>query len=156
MYTSSPHVKTSAPSRQDAQIARESSVTLAPLLQENNDAHTHLVLRTEDDGEADIALPAPLLHLLLQALQEMAKGNAVSLNVLQTEMTTQQAAELLRVSRPSLIKMLDEGKLPYRKVGAHRRIRSDDALRYMEAERARRIRVMEELVSETENLGLYE
>ena len=71
------------------------------------------------------------------------------------ELTTQQAAELLRVSRPSLIKMLDEGKLPYRKVGAHRHVRSEDALLYVRAERARRAKVMEELAAETERLGLY-
>lgn len=72
------------------------------------------------------------------------------------ELTTQQAAELLRVSRSSLIKMLDEGKLPYRKVGAHRRVRYEDALLYVRNERARRARVIEELVAETERLGLSE
>ena len=73
-----------------------------------------------------------------------------------TELTTQQAAELLRVSRPSLIKMRDERKFPYRKVGAHRRVRYEDVILYLETERARRKKVVEELVAETERLGLYE
>jgi hypothetical protein len=61
----------------------------------------------------------------------------------------------MRVSRPSLIKMLGDGKLPYRKFGAHRRILHGDVLRYFHAEHARRTKVMEELVGETERLGLY-
>lgn len=143
------------PTDQDTQIARVSSAALGPLLHHQGTSEAHILLRTGSDSETDIVLPLPAVHLLFHALQEMAKGNAVTLLPVDTELTTQQAAELLRVSRPSLIKMLDEKKLPYRKVGAHRRVLYEDVLFYLKAERARRAKVMEELVAETERLGLY-
>ena len=143
------------PTDREAQAARASSETLASLLHHKGASAAHIRVCTEDAGESEVALPLPVVHLLFQALQEMAKGNAVTLLPVEAELTTQQAAELLRVSRPSLIKMLDEKKLPYRKVGAHRRVRYEDVVFYLKAERARRAKVMEELVAETERLGLY-
>jgi len=153
---SSPTADTIAPTQQDAKLARESSEALAPLMQGDGIRHLpHILLRTEDNREADITLPSSVLKLILGALQEMGKGNAVTLLPLQAELTTQQAADMMRVSRPSLIKMLDDGKLPFRKVGAHRRILYSDVLNYIQTEHARRVSVMEELVAETERLGLY-
>jgi excisionase family DNA binding protein len=143
------------PTDRDTQIARASSEALAPLLQDQQTGEARIRLCTEGNREAEIILPFSAIRLLFHALQEMAKGNTVTLLPVDTELTTQQAAELLRVSRPSLIKMLDEKKLPYRKIGAHRRIRYEDVLLYLKAERARRAKVMEALVAETERLGLY-
>lgn len=147
--------ETIMPSDQDAQMARTSSTILASLLDKGGADKAHLSLKGGDEQKSEISLPASAVRLLLQALQEMAKGNAVTLLHVDTELTTQQAAELLRVSRPSVIKLLDEGKMPYRKVGAHRRIRYEDILFYKETERARRVAVMHELVAETERIGLY-
>lgn len=143
------------PTAQDTLIARTSSKALAPLLQENGASEAHISFRTEGQQGAEITLPHSAVRILFSALQEMAKGHSVTLLPLDTELTTNQAAGLMRVSRPSLIKMLDERKLPYRKVGAHRRVRYEDVLRYLETERARRKQIMEELVAETESLGLY-
>lgn len=143
------------PTDQDAEIARVSSAALGSLLNDKDTGDAHILLRVGSEGKADIALPLPAVHLLFHALQEMAKGSAVTLLPVDTELTTQQAAELMRVSRPSLIKLLDEKKLPYRKVGAHRRIRYEDVLLYLKAERGRRTEVLRELIAETERLGLY-
>lgn len=144
-----------SPTDQDTEIARASSEALAPLLQEHGTSDAHIRICTEGKQGAEITLPYAALRILFSALQEMAKGHTVTLIPVDTELTTNQAAELMRISRPSLIKMLDEKKLPYRKVGAHRRVRYDDVLFYLETERARRKKVMEELVAETERLGLY-
>lgn len=147
------------PTEQDAQLALTSSQALAQLLGnlpgDGGSPYRHVHLSAEGARATEMDLPLPIVRLLVGALQEMAAGNAVTLLPVPTELTTQQAAEILRVSRPSLIKMLDEGKLPYRKVGAHRRIRYEDALLYIKNESARRAKVMEELVAETEKLGLY-
>jgi excisionase family DNA binding protein len=143
------------PTDQDTEIARTSSEALAPLLQENGTSEAHIRFVAQGQPGAEIVLPHSAVRILFSALQEMAKGHSVTLLPVDTELTTQQAAELMRVSRPSLIKMLDERKLPYRKIGAHRRVRYDDVLHYLETERARRRKVMEELVAETESLGLY-
>ena len=144
------------PTAHDALLALASSQALAPLLSAGGAPSAHVQLTTNGMRAAEIDLPLPIVRLLLGALEEMAAGNAVTLLPIPAELTTRQAAELLRVSRPSLIKMLDACKLPYRKVGAHRRVRSEDALRCIQNERARRAQVMEELVAETERLGLYE
>ena len=150
------------PNDEDTQLARASSHALDLLLNAygpDNGGASCAHVRVSADGSAQAAevdLPLPALRLLMGALREMAAGNAVTLLPVPAELTTQQAAELLRMSRPSLIKLLEEGKLPCRKVGAHRRVRYADALLYIKNERARRAQVMEELVAETERLGLYE
>ncbi len=144
------------PSAADAQTARYSSEALAPLLNETGHSKAHLHFSTASGQEADVALPLAATRLLYRALQEMAKGNAVTLVPVDAELTTQQAAEILHISRPSLIKMLDEKKLPYRKIGAHRRVRHQDILTYLEAEKVARKAVLRELIAEQERLGLYD
>lgn len=147
--------ETITPTDRDAETARKSSEALAPFFQGKGAREARIRFCAEGEQEAEITLPRSAVRLLFTALQEMAKGHSVTLLPVDTELTTSQAAELMRISRPSLIKMLDEKKLPYRKVGAHRRVRYDDVLGYLETERARRKKVMEELVAETERLGLY-
>jgi excisionase family DNA binding protein len=154
MFVQMPN-ETITPTDQDTRIARTSSEALAPLLEENDAGEAHIRFWREGEQGADIVLPHSAVRILYSALQEMAKGHTVTLLPVDAELTTNQAAELMRVSRPSLIKMLDENKLPYRKIGAHRRIRYEDVLTYLHIERARRKKVMEELVAETERLGLY-
>jgi excisionase family DNA binding protein len=73
-----------------------------------------------------------------------------------TELTTQQAAELLNVSRPYLIRLLEANQIPYRKVGSHRRIRLVDVLEYQKLDEARRRDAQRELTRQAEELGLYE
>lgn len=143
------------PTEQDTRIARTASEALATLLQQNGASEARIRFCAQGEQETEITLPHSAVRILFSALQEMAKGHSVTLLPVDTELTTQQAAQLMRVSRPSLIKMLDENKLPYRKVGAHRRVRYEDVLRCLEAERARCEKVMQELMAETERLGLY-
>lgn len=150
--------KTILPNEQDTRIARTSWKALAALVSKEGQESLHF--RTEGDSQTELTLTLPTLHLLLEALQEIGKGNGVTLTPVQKHLTTQQAADLLRVSRPYLIEeLLEKGKIPYRKVGNRRRIRYEDLLRYQEEEEqeiSRREQVMRELMAETERLGLYE
>ena len=72
------------------------------------------------------------------------------------ELTTQQAADILNVSRPFLVKLLDEGAIPYIKVGSHRRIRFKDLIIYKEHRSRKRRKLLDQLIEMTEEAGLYE
>jgi excisionase family DNA binding protein len=84
----------------------------------------------------------------------MAHGNGVALTPLHAELTTRQAADLLQVSRTHLVQLLDEGRIPYRKVGAHRRVRARDILDYRRETESRRHKALDELTAVDQDLGL--
>jgi excisionase family DNA binding protein len=101
-----------------------------------------------------VRLPVSAARLLVRMLEEMARGNAVTLIPVHAELTTQEAAEMLNISRPSLIQLLDEGKIDYRKVGTHRRVRFESLMKYKRnAESARRA-ALEELAAYDQELGI--
>lgn len=107
-----------------------------------------------DDGEVSVVVPAEAFELFLAVLAQLANGNAVTVVPVHAEFTTQQAAEMLGVSRPYLVKLLDEGKIPHRMVGTHRRVLAADLLAYKTADDATRKLVVDELTAEAEKLGL--
>ena len=87
-------------------------------------------------------------------LSELGKGNALAVLPVHEELTTQQAADLLNVSRPFLVRMIEEGKLPSRKVGTHRRVRLRDALEYKQRLFESRSEPLAELADEAQELDL--
>jgi excisionase family DNA binding protein len=140
------------PTAQDAAIAREASRLLAPYI----DHLENLRFQIGEDRKATqkLALPASAIRLLLDLLTEMAAGNAVTLIPVHAQLTTQQAADVLNISRPFLVSLLEEGKIPHIKVGTHRRILFEDLMRYKkEVDRERR-KVLDELVKQSGALGM--
>lgn len=105
---------------------------------------------------ADVAVSAEALRLLAEILGHLARGEAVTVAALAAEITTQQAAELLNVSRPFVVKLLDDGQVPFRKVGNRRRMRLADVLAYRQRDDEHRELVLRRLTEESEALGLYE
>jgi len=108
-----------------------------------------LYLRNGSKGETVVELPPAVSDLVLRLLMLVGKGEAVNLVPFGTELTTQQAADLLNVSRPFLIKLIDAGELPHHKVGRHRRIRAEDLLAY----RRRRDRTRSAALDKLAQLG---
>jgi len=108
---------------------------------------------TLDDGRR-VALPPALTPIIDDLLGRMADGSAVAVVPLDTELTTQQAADLLNVSRPFLVKLLDQGALPCRMVGSHRRVRLADLQQFKQRARGAQDAAMDELAAQAQELGL--
>lgn len=102
-----------------------------------------------------VRLPRAALELIRDVLANMAAGQGVTVVPAHAELTTQQAAELLGVSRPHVIKLLDEGRIEYRLVGRHRRIPASSLLAYRRSQQVDARRAADELTALTEDLGLY-
>jgi excisionase family DNA binding protein len=145
--------ETVAPSEADVELARESSRRLAT---RKFGRHTSVRIQVLDDGkEAEaVTVPASALRMFLHLLTEMAQGNAVTLIPTHAELTTQQAADLLNVSRPYVVKLLDEGKIPSRTVGKYRRVRFDDLMAFKRKDDEARAKVLDQLTAEAQELGM--
>lgn len=103
-----------------------------------------------------IAVPASVHRLLATMLHELARGNAVTIAPVHAELTTQQAADLLNVSRPFLVNLLESGAMPFHRVGTHRRVRLQDVMAYRRARSEERRTALAEMAREAQELGLYE
>lgn len=145
------HFETVAPSEADARLARESSRVLG---NRKLGRRTSVRLRLDDDDDTEpVVVPASAVRLFLHLLAEMSQGNAVTLIPTHAELTTQQAADLLNVSRPYVVKLLDEGKIPSRSVGKYRRVRFDDLMAYKRRDDEARAKVLDQLTAEAQELG---
>jgi excisionase family DNA binding protein len=112
-------------------------------------------LRILDGSSSEtVRLPAAAVRLLVRILEEMARGNAVTVIPVHAELTTQEAADTLNISRPSLIQLLEDGKIDYRRVGTHRRVRFDALMRYKRQADAARRAVLAELAAYDQELGI--
>lgn len=135
------------PSAKDAAIARVSGQLLSPYARKRQP----LTLRVKEGGkENPIELPAGAVALLMDILEAMAAGRGVTILPENAELTTVEAAEVLNVSRPFLIKLLEDKTIPHRKVGKHRRVRIEDVMAYKAAIDKEREAVLDQLVSEAQ------
>lgn len=140
------------PSADDTKMAAEASRVLAAFVSTRKELHVE-VSSAGKKAEAMI-LPPSVIGMVQRILTEMANGNAITVMPMSAELTTQEAADFLNVSRPFIIKQLDSGTIQHRKVGTHRRISVKDLLAYKhEIDRARH-KTLDELTAEAQRLGL--
>ena len=140
------------PTEREAAIARSSKQLLSRHVHHEKSL-TLQVIDAERDGP--IELPAGAVKLLMDVLDAMAAGQGITLIPENAELTTVQAADILNVSRPFLIGLLEDGKIPYRKVGKHRRIRMEDVMSYKQKIDEAREAILDQLVAEAQeqNMG---
>jgi len=132
-----------------AEEAKSAARALSPLLRKKSPPSIRVTV-SGPGSETTVTVPREALELFLELLGHMGCGSSVSVVPIQAELTTQEAAEILNVSRPYLVRLLDEGKIPSRLVGTHRRVRAADLLEYRKADEARRKALLDELTQEAE------
>jgi excisionase family DNA binding protein len=133
----SPEIFERLHSEEDVELTKAVHRALAHALAHSGTAHIALL----EDGSAGIndaqrlTLPPKALRLFAEMLGFLAQGQSIAIMSVENDVSTHTAAMFLNVSRPYLVRLLDEGKLPYHKVGSHRRIKFEDVLAYKEARR---------------------
>ncbi|MBT5229096.1 MAG: helix-turn-helix domain-containing protein [Methylococcales bacterium] len=143
----------SLPSPEETAIAKESGRMLSALLQTK--ATTQKIeIRDQEGDQHAVNIPTSALRLLVDVLTEIGEGNAVNIIPLHAILTTQDAADVLNVSRPFVVKLLENNEIPFHKVGAHRRIRYEDIIQYKNTIDQAREKTLDELAAQAQELDM--
>ena len=141
------------PSKAEQNAAIKSYVTLAAAIELINSEQTEIEI---EETKEKITIPSRALKLLGDILKAMSQGKPISIVPIATEVTTQKAAEILGCSRPHLVKLLEEGKIEYTKVGKHRRLKFEDVFKYREQMKAEQKKQIIDIMNFDEEIGLYD
>lgn len=137
-----------------AQEAEEAKITSRALSKYAHNERLHLKIASNNNESEDLILPGYAINLLLAMLTEMSKGNAITVMPIHAELSTQETAELLNVSRPHLVDLLEQGKIPFRKVGTHRRVLANDVFDYKQRIDEARFKALDDLAAQAQELGM--
>ena len=140
------------PNDDDIQLAKESYQFFQKI--EVGKTKTITIDVHDDRKLKSITLPVQAIHLLLGILDQMARGNAITLVPIHAELTTQEAANLLNVSRPFLINLLETGEIPYRKIGNRRKVLFTDIMRYKEIDDKKRSEILSKLTEQAQKFDM--
>lgn len=141
------------PSKLDQKIAHESYNAFAAVIQQIHSEQPEIEIEVTSEK---IKIPLSALRLLGEILKAMAEGKLFSIVPIATEVTTQAAAEFLGCSRPHLVKLLEEGKIAFTKVGKHRRIKFEDLLKYKKQMKDHQKQNIIDIMNADEEMGLYD
>lgn len=142
------------PSEEEAREAGEAARRLSPLVARRARRRPRRIRIRPADGEEEVVVPEAAFRLFVDLLEAMARGCAVTVVPVNAELTTQQAADLLNVSRPFLVALLEQGAIPFRRVGNRRRVLMRDLVAFKERDDRRRREVADRLAEEAQELGL--
>jgi len=144
-----PQLPDAMPSAKESELAHRSSRLLSAYIGHGESARLRAI-----EGNETIDVPVSALRMLIEILNQMAHGNAVSIVPIHAELTTQQAADFLNVSRPFVVNLIAQGLLSFRKVGTHRRVAFEELLRYRKQSQVERMSVLDELTREAQELEM--
>jgi excisionase family DNA binding protein len=145
---------TKSPTNQDRKIASKSLPGLTQTTLAIHKKGMNAVKIKVQESEEYITVPTQALELLTYILSTMAEGRSISVIPSDAEISTQQAADLLHVSRPHLVKLLEQGTIPFKKVGSHRRILVEEVLRYQAAQKEQQLKSLQVLAKQAQDLQL--
>lgn len=141
------------PTKEEQRTALESYDALAASLDQLRTDFPEIEI---EETKEKIRIPISALKFLARILKEISQGNPISIVPIATEITTQAAAELIGCSRPHVVKLLESGKIPFNKVGKHRRIRYEDLVAFKKEMKAMQRNNLQELMGLDEDSGLYD
>jgi excisionase family DNA binding protein len=144
------------PTAEDIGAARRAARQLSSLNNSNKAVRISVTPSDGDEAPEPISLPSNVFRTLVKLLVEIGNGNAVQVVPVKAELTTQQAADYLNVSRPYLIKLLENGTLGYRMVGTHRKVEAREVMSYRDKMACDRSTALSRMVDLDEELGLYD
>lgn len=142
-----------APGPLDAELVRSTDRVFASHF--TRTSGSPLEVKDSATGES-LVLPESAARALFQVLTELGRGHGVAVMPIRSELSTQEAADMLNVSRPYLVKLVDEGAIPSRKVGVQRRLRLEDVVAYKTRMYADQVKGLDELTRLSQELGLYD
>ena len=143
------------PKTRDIASAEAAVASMGKLISEDGSKNFHFTLqKPHGRGEIEFSLTPMVVELIFRTLVQIAKGNAVTIVPFNAELTTQEAADFLNVSRPFLIQLLEKEKIPFRTVGRHRRILFEDLVKYKERSKVKGRKIREELTDEAQDLDI--
>ena len=141
------------PSKLEQKVAIESYTQLASIVEQINSDDAEIEI---EESKEKIKIPLRALKLLGHILKAMSQGKPFSIVPIATEVTTQKAAEILGCSRPHLVKLLEDGKIEFTKVGKHRRIMFEDVLKYKKLMKENQKKNIIDIMNFDEEKGLYD
>jgi excisionase family DNA binding protein len=141
------------PSKLDQKIASESYNALALVIEQLHSEQAEIEIQETNEK---IKIPLSALKLLGDILKAMGQGKLISIVPIATEVTTQAAAEILACSRPHIVKLLEDGKISFTKVGKHRRIKFDDIMKYRNEMKEQQKQNIIDIMNLDEETGLYD
>lgn len=144
---------TKRPNRHERKLAKDSYVSLISSIDQLKSDQVEIEI---EESREKIILPVKALNLLSEILKAMAQGKPISIVPHATEVTTQKAAEILGCSRPYFVKLLEEGKIEFTKVGKHRRIKYEDVIEYKKKMKEEQKQRLIDMMHADEDLGLYD
>lgn len=141
------------PSAEEVALAKVGSQELSAVLESNGDIQNFEVMGKNGETHT-VQLPSSAVQLMIEVLTQLGQGNSVNITPIHAELTTQEAADLLNMSRPTFIKLLDEDTLPHTRTGNRRKVAFVDVMAYKQLLDEKRLSALDELSSLDQELGL--
>lgn len=141
------------PTKLEQLVALKSYLSLASVVETIRSEQTEIEI---EETKSKISIPVSALKMLGDILKAMGEGKSISIIPVSNEVTTQRAAEILGCSRPHFVKILEEGKIPFTKIGKHRRILLEDVLQFKELMKEEQKKHLIEMMNLDEEIGLYD